>query len=117
VLDRRGGDTGALGVVLEADQPTARRHVILRAEQQADAVVAERGEVVEGLARSGEVVAGNAGELEAVDGGVDDHYRHAPGAQHPEVIVRGGDLGAVSAGEHHPRGVLVEQHVDVVGLG
>ena len=93
--------------------------MVLRAEQQADAVavVPERGQVVEGLAGGGEVVAGDAGELEALDRGVDDHHRHAPGAQHPEVVVRGGDLGAVTAREHHPRCVLVEQHVDVVGLG
>jgi len=117
VLDRRDRDARAPGVPFEPGQLAARRHVIFRAEQQADALVPERGQVIERLARRGDVIGGHAGELEAVDRGVDEHDRHPPGAQQPVVVVRRGDLGEVAAGEHHPRRVLVEQHVHVVGLG
>ena len=117
MLDRGDRDARAPGVLFESGQLAARRHVIFRAEQQADALVAERGQVTERLARRREVVGGDAGELEAVDRGVDQHDRHAPAAQQPVVIVRRGHLGEVTAGEHHARRVLVQQHVDVVGLG
>jgi len=33
------------------------------------------------------------------------------------VVVRGGELSEVAAGEHDPGGVLLKQHVHVVGLG
>ena len=63
------------------------------------------------------VVGRHAREAEVVDRRVDQHDRDAPGAQQPVVVVRGGDLGEVAAGEHHPGRVLLEQHVHVVGLG
>jgi hypothetical protein len=45
---------------------------------QADALVPERGQVVEGLAGGGHVVGGDAREVEVLDRRVDQHHRDAP---------------------------------------
>ena len=110
---RRGRDGGVLG---ERGELAARRHVVGRTGDQADPLVAERGQVGIGLPGRGHVVGGHAREVQPVDRRVEQHRRNAPRTQQPVVVVRGALLGVVTAGEHHPGDVLVEQHADVVGL-
>jgi len=76
--------------------------VVLGAEDQPDALVAERGEVAERLGGRGQVVGGHAREVQVVDRRVDQHDGDAAAVQQPVVIVRGGELGEVAAGEHDP---------------
>ncbi len=90
MLDRRDRQAGPLHVVEEGSQLTPGRHVVLGPDDQADPLMPERGQVPESLVGRCHVVGGHAGEVEVVDGRVDQHHRDAPAVQQPVVIVRGG---------------------------
>ena len=71
----------------------------------------------ERLARRGVVVGRHVGKLQAVDGSVDQNDRDPAAAQQAVMVMRRSKLVVLAADEYHPGGVLVEQQVDVVGLG
>ena len=76
---------GQLG---ERRELTARGHVILRADEQTNLLVAKRGQVGIGLPRGGHVVGGGARETQVVDRRVEQHRRDAAATQQPVVLVR-----------------------------
>ena len=117
MLHRRSGQARLLSVLGERGQLAARRHVVLWPDHQADPLVAEGGQVPERLARRGVVVGRHAGKLQAVDGSVDQNDRDPAAAQQAVVVMRRSKLVVLAADEYHPGRVLVEQQVDVVGLG
>ena len=63
------------------------------------------------------VVARHAREAEPLDRRVDQHGRQPPLGEPRVVLVRRVLLGVQAAGEHDARHLLLEQQVDVVGLG
>jgi len=70
LLHWRDVDAGPLGMLGESRDLAARRHMILGPDDQADPLVAERGQVPEGLPGRDRVVGGHAREVQVVDRGV-----------------------------------------------
>ena len=93
-----------------------RGHVVGGAEDEADALVAERDEVAPGLLDGDGVVAGDAREAEAVDGRVDQDDGDLAVREHLVVVVRGVLLVVEAAREDHAGDLLLEEELDVVGL-
>ena len=102
---------------LERRELAPRRHVVGRAEDQADPLVAERGEMGVGLLHRDGVVGRDAREVEMVGGGVHEHDRQPQLEQPRVVLVRRVRLGVLAAGEDHPGDLALEQHLDVLRLG
>ncbi len=91
--------------------------MVAGAQDEADALVAEGGEVAPALLDRDGVVAGDARKAEVFYGRVDQHDRDVARGEPPVVLVRGVGLGVQAAGEHHPGHLLLEEQVHVVGLG
>ncbi len=91
--------------------------MIGRAEDQAEPLVAEGGEVRVGLLHRDGVVGRDAREVEVLGGGVHEHDRQAKLQQPLVVLVRRVGLGVLPAGKDHSRHLPLEQHLDVLGLG
>src|ERR1700722_19252616 len=91
--------------------------MVLWPDDQADPLVAEGGKMPERLARRDVVVGRHAGKLQAVDGSVDQNDRDPAAVQQPVVVMRRSQLVVLPANEYPPGRMLVEQQVDVVGLG
>jgi hypothetical protein len=83
----------------------------------ADALVAERGQVAEGLLDGDRVVGGDPREVQVLGRGVHQHHRQ-PQLQQPQIVlVRGVRLGVMAPGEHDSGDLLLQQHLHVVRLG
>ena len=91
-------------------------HVVRRAEDQADPLVAEVGKVRVGLLHRDGVVGRDAREVEVLGGRVDEDDRQPQLQQARVVLVRRVGLGVLAAGEDHPGDLALEQHLDVLGL-
>src|SRR5207248_6715787 len=112
-LDQFG--IGAVG--LEGGQFAGRRYVVGGPQDQPDPLVAERGQVPVRLVDRVGVVGADAGEAEILEGRVDQYGGQPALVQPVVVVVVGGRLRVQATGEDHAGDVLVEQHLDVVGLG
>ncbi len=91
-------------------------HVVGRAEDQPDPLVAEVGEMRVGLLHRDRVVGRDARKVEMVGGRVHEHDRQPKLEQPRVVLVRRVGLGVLAAGEDHPRHLPLEQHLDVLRL-
>ena len=91
-------------------QLALRRHVVHRAQDQADRRVAERGQVPDGLLDGDLVVAVDPREGQLLDRGVDEDDRQVAPGEPLVVPVRRVPLRVVAAGEHDP-GHLLPEHL------
>lgn len=91
--------------------------MVAGAEDEADPLVPEGGQVTPGLFDGDGVVAGDAGEVEPLDGGVDQDHRDVALGELVVVVVRGVGLREQASGEDDSGHLLLEQEVDVVRLG
>jgi hypothetical protein len=108
---RPGGD-GAGGSELAPG-----RLVVRRTDQDADAGVTERKQVAHGLLHGHGVVARDAREVQVLDGCVDQHRGQAPLGEAGIVLVRCVRLRVQAAYEDDAGNLLLQQEIDVVGLG
>ncbi len=77
----------------------------------------QRRQVVVRLLDGDRIVGRHSGVAEVLDGRVEQHHRQSTFAQALVVLMCGVGLTVLAAGEDDAGHMLVEQHVDVVGLG